>query len=179
MCRTALVLAMVLSAGPVRAADPPTASFTRADGWVNFTLERNGAPVVGARVTVLTGARVWASGETGPAGGGTFPLPVGRGDCQVVFNLGLGPSAPVPLTFSADGTVTPPRAPVLGAAECCQPPERTPPPPPSDRSAPVVPWHLRLAGAGAIAVLGSVCLVVVWCRARRPTRNYPQHGNTK
>ncbi len=124
-------LFVLLVAFPVsaRAADSklaePVAAFTLADGWVDFRLERDGRPVKGARVTVLVGNQIWAQGETGDTGEGTFPRP-GATDCQVVFNLGSGPSAPIPLAFIADGTMTPARSPVRdGAAECCERPRKS------------------------------------------------------
>ncbi|QEG26859.1 hypothetical protein GobsT_16070 [Gemmata obscuriglobus] len=170
MCRAALALVLLAACAPLSAAGPaapapPEASFTLAGGWVEFVVERNGRPVADARVTVLVGATVWATGETGPTGRGTFPRPAGRDDCQVVFDFGFGASAPIPLTVSDGGTVTPARAPVLGAVECCQPVRR--PAPPASPAPPTVPWGVRLALAGAVAFLGPAVALALWWRVRR------------
>ncbi|QJW93134.1 hypothetical protein [Frigoriglobus tundricola] len=162
MSRAALSWLVTLTTVPALAADPkavePVASFALVDGWVDFTLERDGKPVADARATVLVGAERWASGETGGTGRGTFPRPPGT-NCQVVFDLGAGPSAPVPLTFLSNDSVIPTRAPVRdGTAECCVTPPRRPQPTepqPPERSTPLTPLRDRLIiGAAAVAVNG-------------------------
>lgn len=171
MSRAASIAALVLFVAPLRAGDPPgeapVASFALTDGWVDFQVTRAGAPVADARVTVLTGAEVWARGETGATGRGTFPKP-NRPDCQVVFDFGAGPSAPVPLAFPSDGTVVPNRSPVLdGTAECCQPARRAtaPPPAPASRGG-RVPYRYLIPG---LVIAGAVLwIVTVRWRARRP-----------
>lgn len=110
----ALILAL---AGPGGAADNPTVDFAVADGWVNLRLYAGDTPVTDAKIMVFVGDTVWAEGETGATGTGTFQRP--KADhCQVVFLYTTGASAPVPLTFSGDA-VTPASAPVGGARPPC------------------------------------------------------------
>lgn len=169
MSRALLSLLASLSVTPSFGADPkavePVASFALADGWIDFRLERDGKPVTSARVTVLVGTEVWARGETDETGQGTFPRPPGR-DCQVVFDLGSGPSAPVPLAFLPDGTVIPTRSPVRdGTAECCvTPTRRTQPVEDSVRSTSLPE---RLAIGLVVLAFNCICLGVAMWRDRR------------
>lgn len=97
----------------------PVVTFTLSDGWVDFCLEKDGKPVSNAQVTILVGSQIWANGQTGDSGRGSFPRPSGM-YCQVVFDLGKGPSAPVPLNFLSDGTLIPTHSPVQSStADCC------------------------------------------------------------
>jgi hypothetical protein len=183
MTRAVCVAALVFFATALRAsdppADPPYASFVLADGWVDFVLERDGQPVADARVTVLVRAEVWARGETGPTGRGTFPRPPGR-DCQVVFDLGAGPSAPVPLAFLDEGTVIPTRSPVLdGTAECCVLPTRSKP---ASRQSPEPSATLRdrLVIGVAVVVVNGLWLAWALRRGRRDEPNpYSKRKHTR
>ncbi|CAN0472354.1 unnamed protein product, partial [Phaeothamnion confervicola] len=110
----------------------PVASFASADGFVDLALARAGQPVPGARVTVLvrsdawSRADAWAGGATDVGGRWRFPRPPGA-DCQVVFDVGAGPTAPIPLALLPDGAVIPLSAPVRdGTAECCRPVDPAP-----------------------------------------------------
>jgi hypothetical protein len=94
-----------------------------ADGWLTVRVTDGPKPRSGVSVTCLVGATVWASGETDADGRGSFPTPTAEW-CQFVFDLGVGPSAPVPLTLLKDGTVVPVSSPVLdGTADCCVVPD--------------------------------------------------------
>jgi len=169
--------AAVLFCAPVRAAespaDVPVASFEVIDGWIEFKVERDGKPVTGARVTVLVGATVWATGETGPEGRGTFPVPRG-GSCQLTFEFGAGPSAPVPLSVLDDKTVVPNRAPVYdGTAQCCVVPPKTPRPP-EERSLLAGP----LGVAFAVFVLNALFVGWLWWRLRPAGRSPHRRSDT-
>jgi hypothetical protein len=121
-----LLVAIPLATNSVTELVPsdPMVTFNLTDGWVDFHLEKDGKPVINARVKVLVGSQIWAEGETGETGRGTFPRPDGM-YCQVVFDLGKGLFAPIPLSFLPDGTLSPTNAPVLsGNSECCEIPSR-------------------------------------------------------
>lgn len=133
MCRIVLAALVCMAASPALADDapapnPPIARFELEDGWVNVSLERDGKPVPNARMKVLVdkGAfdkQLWAEGELEDVGRGTFPRPPGK-YCQVVFDLGDGPVAPIPLNFLSDGLV-PTESPVRdGKSVCCLVPSR-------------------------------------------------------
>jgi len=181
MSRALLSLLASLSVTPSFGADPkavePVAAFALADGWIDFRVERDGKPVTAARVTVLVGKEVWARGETGDTGQGTFPRPPLR-DCQVVFDLGTGPSAPVPLAFLPDGTVIPTRSPVRdGTAECCVTPTRRTQP--VEQSVPTTSLRERLAIGLVVLAINFVCLGGVMWRARRRKPRPPQHNENQ
>jgi len=155
----------------------PVAAFTLADGWVDFRLEKDGKPVKGARVTVLVGNRIWAQGETGDGGQGTFPRPTGT-HCQVVFYLGSGPSAPIPLAFLDDTTVIPTRSPVRdGTGECCATYARRVTENRLPDEAPTLTTILRdrvIIGSGVLVVGGVYLGYAVW-RTRRHKHGSSQH----
>lgn len=126
MTRLALI-ALLAFASPLKAADGPTVEFALADGWVNLRLHAGDTPVTDAKLVVLVGDGVWAEGETGERGQGSFLRPKAA-TCQVVFVYSTGTSAPVPLTFHGD-TLTPTSAAVGGVKPpCCllAPAEDTP-----------------------------------------------------
>jgi hypothetical protein len=138
----------------------PIVTFSLGDAWVDFRLEKNGKPVVAARVRILVGSQTWAEGETGETGRGTFPRPDSM-YCQVVFDLGKGPSAPVPLTFLADGTVIPTQSPVLsGTSDCCVIPSRrvaSPSPDVTLQTSTGTSWRDRVTiGAAVLLVNGTI-----------------------
>lgn len=69
-------------------ASEPQIAFTLEDGWVSFTLTRDGQPVPNARVIVFNryGGK-HAEGETGAEGGGIFPMPRDP-ECWVEVTVG-------------------------------------------------------------------------------------------
>ena len=151
MTRLALI-ALLAFAPPLKADDGPTVEFTLADGWVNLRLHAGDTPVTEAKLVVLVGDGVWAEGETGEKGQGSFLRPKAA-TCQVVFVYSTGTSAPVPLTFHGD-TLTPTSAAVGGVKPpCClvAPPE-TPAPAGEDPSRLWV-FAVVLALCGAVAVV--------------------------
>ena len=148
MTRLAL-LALLAFASPLK-ADGPTVEFTLADGWVNLRLHAGDTPVTDAKLVVLVGDGVWAEGETGEKGQGSFLRPKAV-TCQVVFIYSTGTSAPVPLTFQGD-TLTPTSAAVGGVKPpCCliAPPES--PAPAAEDSPRLWVFAVVLVLGGAVA----------------------------
>jgi hypothetical protein len=115
---------------------------------------------------VLASGELWANGETGEQGNGTFPRPTGD-SCQVIFHLQNGPSAPIPLAFLPDATVIPTRSRVrIATGDCCSPPPR-PIPRSSPASPPITRSTVRNAITVAVTVATGICLCLVWWRTRR------------
>ncbi|WP_171474732.1 hypothetical protein [Frigoriglobus tundricola] len=105
------------------------------------------------------------------------PAPAGR-DCQIVFDVGAGPSAPIPLALLPDGSVIPLNAPVRdGTAECCRPVDPAPvvAPPPRPPASPVTLWHRLLFGAVVLAVNGLV-MGWAWRRGQRDRTRKKHNG---
>jgi hypothetical protein len=126
-----LLFAVAVSSGTAQVAQStrvelPEVFMEMKDGWIRLRIVDNGNPVSGAKVQCLVGTQVWASGETDADGRGEFPRPTGEW-CQLVIDLGAGPSAPIPLSFLKDGTVIPLSSNIRdGTAACCVLPKLTP-----------------------------------------------------
>jgi hypothetical protein len=177
-----LLATMLLNQSGVSEPEPsdPIVSFTLTNSRVDFRLEKNGNPVANARVRILVGSQTWAEGETGETGRGTFPRPNSM-YCQVVFDLGKGPSAPVPLTFLADDTVIPTQSPVLsGTSDCCVIPSRRLVSSPSD-AAPKTSTgaSLRDRVTIGVAVLLVNGTILGWILRRPRSAQIPTTGNAE
>lgn len=175
------LIALVATVAPSAGEDAPslpTATFEVEDGWVNVRLQRDGKPVPNTRLKVLVERQLWAEGEMGDEGLGTFPRPRGM-YCQLVFDMGAGPAAPIPLNFLPDGTLVPTESPVRdGTAACCvKPASALTSSVPSDSSeAPTPPWwqgRWQIAAA-VLGVNGSVLGWVYW-RSRQASHTITAH----
>jgi hypothetical protein len=160
--------------GPPR-AEPPEASFRVIDGWLHVRVTDAGRPMPGVHVRCLVGATVWASGQTDADGQGAFPRPTGDW-CQLVFDLGAGPSAPVPLTFLPDGTAVPVASPVRdGTAACCVMPPGFPRRSPEATGSTDPSFREPLLGLG---VGGVACGLTLAAWRRRAARRGPGRPST-
>lgn len=176
MWRIAIAGFVCVLAAPAVAEDPPApnppiARFELEDGWVNVRLERDGKPVPNAKLKVLLdkgdfSKQVWAEGDLEDVGIGTFPVPPAK-YCQVVFDLGDGPVAPIPLNFLKDGLV-PTESPVRdGKSVCCLLPLRERKP--EDQEGPT--WREPLLIGAAVLVVNGAIIGWVLRRVRQTKRN--------
>lgn len=151
---------------------PPEAAFVVRDGWLNVRLTDAGRPVSGATVRCLVGTHQWAEGETGSDGDGAFPAPK-AGTCQMVFDLGAGPSAPIPLTFLTADSIVPTSCAVRdGSRDCCRPVRLTPVGDTPAAPAPPTVWPLAVAGLVLGTVLSAAAL---WLLRRTMRSRTPNH----
>jgi hypothetical protein len=133
-------------------AEGAQVEFAVTDGWVEFTVRQAGEPVSGAQVTVFdTDGHKFASGETGPNGRGTFPLP--RGPALAV-EIQFDQRVAEPILLSrVDGALLP--ADVLlsfGAKPCCRR-ARTENQEPCDMAGSLRPLGLCLLSGGTLCLL--------------------------
>ena len=185
-CATVLIAtASGISAEPGKLrAEPPVARFELVDGWLNILVMDGSSPMPGVHIRCLVGSTVWAAGETDDEGRGSFPRPTADW-CSLVFDIGAGPSVPVPLSFLKDNTVVPTTALVRdGTAECCIDPTRRPVDPSSDYTRNSIPWYYQqtLASGLAVIVLGIIWAFWRWRRfilARTGSNRSPQHTRSK
>lgn len=160
---------------PSAVPQPPEAAFTiDRSGWLTIRLTDGGRPVPGAAVRCLVGSHVFAEGETDDNGSGSFPAPT-AGTCQMVFDLGKGLAAPIPLTFIDKTRVVPTSAAVRdGSLSCCRPsavpPTAALPPPPESAPAPEPAqwWPLAAVGLGIGVGVSALTLLAF----RRYTRTH-------
>jgi len=156
---------------PPAVPQPPEAAFAiDSSGWLTIRLTDGGRPVPGASVRCLVGTHVYAEGETDDNGGGSFPKPT-SGTCQMVFDMGKGLAAPIPLTFIDKTRVVPTSAAVRdGSLACCRPsavpPTAADPPRPAPTPAPV--WPLSLAGLGIGVAVSALTLLAIRRYSRPP-----------
>lgn len=149
--------------------DPPEAAFALTDGRLVVRVTHAGRPLGGVTVRCLVGREMWATADTDADGRASVPRPP-KDWCQVVCDLGAGPTAPIPLAVLSDDEVVPKSFPVRdGAADCCMPPRRPPAemPPPARPGQNVSPELLGL-GLGTL-LTGLACVVWRWRAARRST----------
>jgi hypothetical protein len=104
----------------------PEAAFTLADGRLGVRVTRGAEPLSGARVRCLVGTQVWATSDTDADGRVYMPRPP-KDWCQVVVDVGAGPTSPIPLSLLPPDGVVPKSWTVGGdAAECCVVPTHLP-----------------------------------------------------
>jgi hypothetical protein len=125
--------------------DGPVVTFDVEAGWVNFRVTSNGQDIANARMSVVVGDKIWAKGDTNEEGKGTFPVPPAE-SCLLMFEFDTGDTQPLPLSFLADGSVSPTRAMIRGALpSCCKPRAAVPPASTSvEPDAGLPPWWIQV-----------------------------------
>lgn len=149
----------------------PEAAFTLADGRLGVRVTRGGEAIPGAQVRCLVGTRVWATADTDADGRAFVPRPP-KDWCQVVVDVGAGPTAPIPLTLLPPDEVVPKSWTVGGdAAECCLAPTVLPRAEPTPKPEPPSPLISDLLfGLGLGTVLAGLGFAVWrWRYARKPS----------